>query len=45
MSNSSKLAKINFMNENGYELINIIGVTMFFVHKNFISKINDWISI
>ena len=45
MNNSSKLAKIDFMNKNGYELINIIGVTMFFVHKNFISKINDWISI
>ncbi len=44
-TNSSKLAKIKFMNGKGYELINIIGVTMFFVHKNSISKINDWISI
>jgi len=44
-SNSSKLAKIKFMNGKGYELINTIGVTMFFVHKNSIPKINDWISI
>ena len=44
MKNNSKLAKIKFMNEKDYELINIIGVTMFFVQKKLISKINDWIS-
>ena len=45
MNNNSKLAKIKFMKEKNYELINIIGVTMFFVKKNLISKITDWISL
>ena len=45
LENDSKKAKISFMKEKNYELINIIGVTMFFVKKDSIASINDWIKI
>lgn len=40
-----KKDKINFMHDNNYILINIIGVTMFFLKKNMINKIHDLIKI
>tara|TARA_B110000967_G_C18727454_1_gene480882 strand:- start:696 stop:797 length:102 start_codon:yes stop_codon:yes gene_type:complete len=33
------------MKEKNYELINTIGVTMFFVKKDAIASITDWIKI
>ena len=45
LENDSKKAKISFMKEKNYELINIIGVTMFFVKKDAIASITDWIKI
>ena len=40
-----KKEKINFMNDNNYTLINIIGVTMFFLKKDMTNKIHDLIKI
>ena len=34
-----------FMKEKNYELINVIGVTMFFVRKDMVTSIADWIKI
>ncbi len=45
MKNLEKLKKINFLYEKNYELINVIGVTMFFVKKEFIPKISELIKI
>ena len=45
LENDSKKAKISLMKEKNYELINIIGVTMFFVKKDAIASITDWIKI
>lgn len=45
LENDSKKAKISFMKEKNYELINIIGVTMLFVKKDVIASITDWIKI
>ena len=41
----NKKKKINFLKEKNYTLINIIGVTMFFVKKDFVSKISELIEI
>tara|TARA_B100000989_G_scaffold2848_1_gene1986 strand:+ start:244 stop:951 length:708 start_codon:yes stop_codon:yes gene_type:complete len=41
----TKKNKINLMNNNNYELINIVGVTMFFIKKDMINKIHDLIRI
>ena len=40
-----KKEKINFMEQKNYQLINIIGVTMFFVKKNSVTEISDLIKI
>ncbi len=40
-----KLEKISFMEKKNYELINFIGVTMFFVKKEIVTKINSLIKI
>ena len=40
-----KLEKISFMEKRNYELINFIGVTMFFIKKDIVNKINDLIKI
>ena len=40
-----KKEKINFMEQKNYQLINIIGVTMFFVKKNSVIEISDLIKI
>ena len=45
LNNENKEKKINFLREKKYELINIIGVTMFFVKKNDIDKISELIKI
>ena len=45
LNDPSKLKKISFMQKNNYELINIIGVTMFFVNKNKVLEINNLIKI
>ena len=39
------IKKIIFLKEKNYELINIIGVTMFFVKKDSVSLISDLIKI
>ena len=36
---------INFMKEKNYNLVNIIGVTMFFIDSKFKNEINDFIKI
>jgi len=45
LTNEKKKKKIIFLKENNYELINIIGVTMFFVKKDYVPEINDLIKI
>ena len=45
LENDSKKQKISFMKEKNYELINVIGVTMFFVRKDMVASIADWIKI
>ena len=45
LNNEIKKKKIIFLKEKNYELINIIGVTMFFVKKDFVSQISDLIKI
>ena len=45
LTNEIKKKKIIFLKENNYELINIIGVTMFFVKKDYVPEINDLIKI
>ena len=45
LNNEIKKKKIIFLKEKNYELINIIGVTMFFVRKNSVSEISDLIKI
>ena len=45
LKNENKEKKINFLREKKYELINIIGVTMFFVKKDDIDKISELIKI
>ena len=45
LKNLEKLEKINFLYEKKYELINIIGVTMFFVKKENVPKIIELIKI
>ena len=45
LNNEIKKKKLIFLKEKNYELINIIGVTMFFVKKNTISEISDLIKI
>ena len=45
LKNVNKEKKINFLREKKYELINIIGVTMFFVKKDNIDKISELIKI
>ena len=45
LKNGNKEKKINFLREKKYELINIIGVTMFFVKKDNIDKISELIKI
>ena len=45
LNNPSKLKKISFMKKNNYEIINIIGVTMFFINKNKVLEINNLIKI
>ena len=45
LENKNKKEKISFLNEKGYKLINIVGVTMFFVKKDFVLEINQLIKI
>ena len=45
LNNEIKKKKIIFLKEKNYELINIIGVTMFFVKKDYVPEINDLIKI
>ena len=45
LNNEIKKKKIIFLKEKNYELINIIGVTMFFVKKDTVSEISDLIKI
>ena len=45
LNNEIKRKKIIFLKEKNYELINIIGVTMFFVKKDSVSEISDLIKI
>ena len=45
LNDPSKLKKISFMKKNNYEIINIIGVTMFFINKNKVLEINNLIKI
>ncbi len=45
LNNEIKKKKIIFLKEKNYELINIIGVTMFFVKKDTVSEISDIIKI
>ena len=45
LNDPSKLKKISFMQKNNYELINIIGVTMFFVSRNKFLEMNNLIKI
>ena len=45
LNNEVKKKKIIFLKEKNYELINIIGVTMFFVKKDTVSEISDIIKI
>ena len=45
LNNEIKKKKIIFLKEKNYELINIIGVTMFFVKKESVSEISDLIKI
>ena len=45
LNNEIKKKKIIFLKEKNYELINIIGVTMFFVKKDSVSQISDLIKI
>jgi hypothetical protein len=40
-----KKEKITFMEQKNYQLINIIGVTMFFVKKSSVTEINEQIKI
>ena len=44
-NNKIKKKKIIFLKEKNYELINIIGVTMFFVKKDSVSEMNELIKI
>ena len=45
LNNEIKKRKIIFLKEKNYELINIIGVTMFFVKKDSVSEISELIKI
>ena len=45
LKNENKEKKINFLREKKYELINIIGVTMFFVKKDDIDRVSELIKI
>lgn len=45
LNNEIKKKKIIYLKEKNYELINIIGVTMFFVKKDSVSEISDLIKI
>ena len=45
LNDEIKKKKIIFLKEKNYELINIIGVTMFFVKKDSVSQISDLIKI
>ena len=45
LNNEIKKKKIIYLKEKNYELINIIGVTMFFVKKDSVSEISELIKI
>ena len=45
IDNENKKEKINYLEIKKYKLINIIGVTMFFVKKDFIAEISKLIKI
>ena len=45
LNDEIKKKKIIFLKEKNYELVNIIGVTMFFVKKDTVSEINELIKI
>ena len=45
LNNEIKKKKIIYLKEKNYELINIIGVTMFFVKKDSVSQVSDLIKI
>ena len=45
LNNEIKKKKIIYLKEKNYELINIIGVTMFFVKKDSVSEIIELIKI
>jgi len=45
IDNENKKEKINYLEKNKYKLINIIGVTMFFVKKDSVAEISKLIKI
>lgn len=45
LNKKTKLQKINYLKKKNYQLINIIGVTMFFLNKQYKNKINQFIKI
>ena len=45
IDNENKKEKINYLEKNKYNLINIIGVTMFFVKKDSVAEISELIKI
>ena len=45
LKKKTKLQKIDYLNKKNYQLINIIGVTMFFLNKQYKNKINKFIKI
>ena len=45
LNNDKKKEKIYFLKEKNYTLINIIGVTMFFVKKDYVTKVSELIKI
>ena len=44
-NNDKKMEKINFMKSKNYEILNIIGVTMFFIKKKSVDSLKDLIKI
>ena len=41
INSKQKVEKINLMKENNYELINIIGVTLFFIRKDYLNTLRE----
>ena len=45
LDNKNKKEKINYLEAKNYKLINVVGVTMFFVKKDSVAEISDLIKI